>query len=357
MCKVLLVPNIKDNKRKLTIDFIKTMGRKMSVSNDDGLGYAAIDAAGNLFAERWLLNAKAFTRPTKETPEVYNKFSKMFKNFTGVAEDAYTSYGTPDLHNAKAVTLHTRWATTAKGLQNCHPFIDRDTSVIHNGIIRNQTDFDLKLSTCDSEAILISYLENDIGINPKQESIQDMADALMGYMVSMLFSRDAAGNRVLDVFKQHNNNLYMSFIYELDTYIMTTSELDIKAVCELMGLTYAAPQQIIDPAFMRINPFTGDILATNTFTPGKEFVYVANTNRNGYYDYSGKHWNHGNLNTPALENLTEQSKVITLPVNKPAHNVKRNTTFSMIEYYKSKPEIAEFSEQETYELLKIYNWN
>lgn len=178
------------------------------------------------------------------------------KNYTKMGEGLWEK-------DAAAITLHTRMATCEKGLKNVHPFIDKDTSVIHNGVINNHKMFDLKLSTCDSESILISYLKQ--GIGKALDKTEAMAKELFGYYACGVFSRDAEGNRILDVFKANNNNLSIAFIFELDTYILTSSEYDIKSACETLGYTHGGIQDIENDFATRINPFTGEVISQVKF--------------------------------------------------------------------------------------------
>lgn len=311
MCKVLIIPAIDNSKRRETEDFIMYMAGVMSKANSDGLGYAAVDYEGNLFGERWFVNAMAFNKPpspiTKEQFEarrtaaraITDKFDKMAKNRFW-AEDykdpvsLYNEFGdNADINRAAAITLHTRMATCEKALKNVHPFVDQDTSVIHNGVISNKEKFDLKLSTCDSESILISYLKNHVNVDPDGHiyeggGVQAMADALEGYYATGVFSRDAEGNRILDVFKMNNNNLSMAFIYELNTYVIATSDHDIREACKALGFTHDGTIDLHDGYLTRINPFTGEVLKQVGFTK-KEPARTTNSTNN--YGHNG--WNNG----------------------------------------------------------------
>jgi predicted glutamine amidotransferase len=123
------------------------------------------------------------------------------KDFGDAIEGATTSeknsFGEVKMDDVAAITLHTRMATSAKGMANTHPFVyeNHDTSLIHNGVIRNEKDFKLQVSTCDSESILQAYLINETHHNPKM--VGEMAKMLVGYYAAALFSRDADGVRIL----------------------------------------------------------------------------------------------------------------------------------------------------------------
>ena len=104
MCKIMVITNIKDSTRDKALDFIKEMAPKLSVNNNDGLGYAALDDSGNLFAERWFKNSNAFKKPV----------SSPFKNLVSFDNIEYNSEGNVNLDKVTAMTLHTRMATCEK---------------------------------------------------------------------------------------------------------------------------------------------------------------------------------------------------------------------------------------------------
>lgn len=315
MCKVLIIPAISPNKKKETLNFIHAMGSKMSLGNSDGLGYAAINAQGDLFGERWFTNNEAFKKPVlekdftalKETADKnVSQFGKALKHYkiggwTKEKEvEKYNKFGEDVVMNASAITLHTRMATCEKTLVNVHPFVDNimDTSVIHNGVIHNSKNFDLKLSTCDSESILISYLENEVNFDIN--NVQKMSEQLEGYYACGVFSRDGQGNRILDVFKQNNNMLSIAYIFELETYVIASSDQDIKNVCDVLGYTHDGTQDFHDEMITRINPFTGEIICQaefkkkvthyNSYNQSNYMGYDNWSERNGYHSRNHSHY-------------------------------------------------------------------
>lgn len=348
MCKVLIVPGIKKPFIKNAKRFMKEMGAEMSLGNRDGLGYAAIDSDGQLFGERWLDNSDAFKSETVvevgDESKVIEEFDKLLKNKVPASAPRTiesTSFGTINLDDMVAFTLHTRMATSSKGMSNTHPFVSNDTSLIHNGVIRNVKDFDFKLSTCDSEAILISYLEH--GVNKNVDAVSKMAESLTGYYACGVFSRDAAGYRILDVFKAHNNNLCVTFIKELDTFVLTSSEFDIKRVCEKLGWKFSAPMDFRDSILFRFNPFTGKVTETKEFTAGKEWEYVSNFSRGSTMGSSTPTVTHQS-GTHSYNGAT----VIEYGKNKKKHNLSKQE----IEYYRQQPDLSELNEHEALEWLK-----
>lgn len=276
MCKVLIMPKVNGPK---AVQFIKRMGEKMSLGNSDGLGYAAVDKEGNLFSQKWLHNYEAF-KTDEDVPKVKDPLDCIAKTLSdfkskscyGLSGETST-HGTPDLNKAVAVTLHTRMATSSKGLMNAHPFIDphHDTSLIHNGVISNEKDFDFKLSTCDSESILISYIKQRVNLYP--EMVQAMADMLNGYYACGVFSRDRTGKRILDVFKGQSANLYAVHIPEFDSIVFTTSKFDVEDVCEEMGLNHGQCFSVNDGHLIRFDVSNNNIISITDFKPNSRYSY------------------------------------------------------------------------------------
>lgn len=280
MCKIMLIAGIKDNvKSDVFIDFIFNMGTIMSKNNEHGLGYAGISKEGELFGERWLKNDEAFLiRPN---------IGSVIKKFNGFIEQSeasrYNKFGT--LRNEfKAITLHTRYATSGKEFFNTHPFVDKEsaTSVIHNGVINNVTKEDNVRSTCDSERILNKYLEHDIVNNP--ENIQAMIDDLRGYYATGIFSKTRDGLVILDILKS-NARLSGAYIKEFETFVFTTEVDDVIKVCSDLGLTIVDTVKIKDDTLCRLNALTGEPILIKPYEFKSNFTsYNSNesTSRRSY---------------------------------------------------------------------------
>ena len=120
------------------------MAFQMSSGSDrDGLGYSALNEAGDLFGERWLNNDDAFVRraiKSDKCKEIEQELAGLLsENQVGETYGEF-GIGVGGLDSISAITLHTRLATSGKGFANCHPFVSEDglTSLIHNGVITNQ---------------------------------------------------------------------------------------------------------------------------------------------------------------------------------------------------------------------------
>lgn len=273
MCKIMVITNIKDSTRKNAMAFIKEMAPKMSVYNNDGLGYAAIDEAGNLFAERWFKNNMAFKKPV-DSP---------FGNTVSFSPVEYNSEGMVNLDKVTAMTLHTRMATCEKSLRNTHPFIKDGTSLIHNGVIRNPETYRPVMSTCDSESLLNGYLSFDLANNPK--SLETMVKPLQGYWAVAAFSK-VNGEYILDIFK-HSANLACVFVNELDAWVFSTNENDITSVCDKLGFRYSEAGTVEDNIHIRLNPMTGEVLLTDVYSKS-QYVKPSTKDYSSYADYFEK---------------------------------------------------------------------
>lgn len=282
MCKIFIIAGIKDKHRAAAVKFTKKMAEIMTPMNDDGMGYAAVDKDGTLFAERWHNTKEAFAYDAKDDT-IATMFSKAIKLPT---KGAYNTFGVPDLNTAVAITLHARFATSGKTMENTHPFIDpvADTSLIHNGVISNVKDFKFELSTCDSEAILIAYLKNQVNTN--MDGMKNAAKMLQGYYACGMFSRDESNARILDVFKGNNNDLHIAFIDELNTWVMASREDHIKEAAKALNYRCGVVFPMHDGYLLRINPVTGLIINSREFDVRSQYYQGGDYSRhNGAREY------------------------------------------------------------------------
>lgn len=258
MCKIMVIPHINKETRPNALKFIEAMGKVMSkdASHQDGLGYAGIDSAGNLFAERWLNNSHAFVNR--------NGMNENIADYSGFVRVDYNSYGNVNLDDISAITLHTRLATSAKGLLNCHPFIENDTSVIHNGVISNAFDFRIDQSTCDSESILTQYLDNNVGSD--HELFTKVSTQLDGYYACGIFSRDNNGNRILDIVKSSTAQLVGAYVEELKSMVFTSLESQLRDGLRMCGFTTNAVYSINPSSLVRLDPINNKVIGVTSFS-------------------------------------------------------------------------------------------
>lgn len=301
MCKILVIPKVNDGNRKNVVAFMKGMAPLMSASNQDGLGYTALNKNGEIFGERWHENDEAFQPRDKvkaivesnKTPPIdleifdgalelkpaptyssnwnqYHGFSRSKKTELG----DYNAFGPVDLGTMVALTLHTRMATTPREFRNTHPFVRGNVSLIHNGIIRNQNELKNISSSCDSECILNEYYEQNVMASPTK--IQKVAEKLSGYYACGVIV--GGSTPTLDVFKDNTASLACLYIKELDAIIFTTSSTDAEKVCEKLGFSEPIEYNFKSGNLLRFDGKTGEVLTTVKFdTKGKTWNFSTNS--------------------------------------------------------------------------------
>lgn len=333
MCKIFLVAGIKPTTAEKIWRFTQAIGKPMSKQNTDGLGYGAITSDGKLFGERWLSNDHAFKTQNESDVTDLN-----YEGAVDIKKETFesNSYGEVDRMKAVAITMHTRWATTPKGMMNTHPFVLDDVSLIHNGVIRNYEEFKLK-STCDSEAILHAYVQNKVWETP--DNFQAAADMLRGYYACGVLVNTDQGP-YLDIFKAHHASLYVTYIQQLETWVHCTSDDDIKATCKEFDYNHGPMYSILPSKFIRVNAITGKTISIIGFTPSVDY---AHTQWNGYNHPSQYRTSQDGKSgqTAITEGTTKLLGTKTEEVNRnnilPYGKKKENTNCSpgLWEYFKS----------------------
>lgn len=249
MCKVMAIPKITDKTREDCWIFAQLLSQLMSPGNNDGLGYAAFNKKGDLFGEKWLINATAFQDLSQIKGVNSNKIDKI-----------YSFFGDKVLRDeTQAIILHTRAATCGKGILNVHPFVDDEddpsVAIIHNGMIFNENIFKRKYSTCDSEVLAHLYAEHKM--NKDLSKLNDFADKMRGWYTVLALSKDDKGKMIMDAFSD-TRRLGSYFIKELDTRIYSTYAQDVLSVAKTLGLTAVEPEQLGADKAMRIDVLSGE---------------------------------------------------------------------------------------------------
>jgi hypothetical protein len=276
-----MIAGITSETRLKASELVIEMAGIMSHTMTDGIGYAAVNEDGDLFGERWHKSEDAFDVRTqtdietdtergikqsfgkalsvKEKPRTYNSFGDEFKSM--------------DEHwgSISAVTLHGRFATSSKEFKNTHPFVLDDTSLVHNGVIRNAWKLGkMRQSTCDSEVILSLYDEKKV--SRWTSNIQGVVDQLEGYFACGMFTRDPEGMRVLDIFKDDTAQLSAAYIDELKTLVFITNVSDLENACDNLGLTISSMFKVEAGNLIRLNPVTGSVISVTEFNFHKSKV-------------------------------------------------------------------------------------
>lgn len=276
MCKLLIMTGITEG--LVAQEFMRRMAIPMSKTNAHGIGYTAVGPDGELFSERWLNNEHFFETKDVMTPEIAKSLEPYVHRLPkGALESNYSKLGNIDFDNVRSVTMHTRFATCGREFANTHPFIYEDTSLIHNGTIRNafSTHYSSglnvnKISTCDSEAALQTYLSQ--GVNLDTKKAKEWLNILTGSWAFGILSRNEQGNRILDVIRGISSLYYM----EIDGLgkVFTTDDDDAKGVVKDMGLTFVKePMFIASDEMYRYDATTGEFLESVDIKPSYKSSY------------------------------------------------------------------------------------
>jgi len=255
MCRLLIMTGLQDS--KLAEKFMIEAKDPMSIGNNMGIGYTAVKSNGDFFTERWHKNDMFFDRESVMTDDVIKQL-EPFKKRLPKLDVNYSIFGDTNMNDIKSVTMHTRYATCGREFENTHPFVVGDSSLVHNGVISNSRSLDLnKISSCDSEAALQSYIKH--GVNNDIKLTQDWLDTLQGYWAFGIFSRDAQGNRILDI-TRNDASLYVSNIENFGVVIATTPEI-IKHSARNLNLTLSKEPELIQSNMLwRFDATTGNII-------------------------------------------------------------------------------------------------
>lgn len=259
MCKVAAVTNITDKNRNSVWAFMQLLGELISIGNNDGLGYAALDQSGNIFGEKWLVNGTAF----RDLSTVKNVNSENISRI-------YDCFGTVKRDEAKGIILHTRAATCGKGITNTHPFIDDkdkpSVATIHNGIIYNERQFTRKYSTCDSE--VLAHLYNENKVSEDISNLNKFTPKLDGWYTVLNLSKRPTDNKlILDAYTQ-SGSLSSFFIKELGTRVWSTRSQDVRAIAEALGMHVSEEKPLKADTAIRIDVNTGETIVFSKIKTG-----------------------------------------------------------------------------------------
>jgi hypothetical protein len=246
----------------LTEKFMLEAKVPMSVGNNMGIGYSAVKNDGNFFTERWHDNDLFFDRDAIRDEKIAKEllaYKKHLSKYTNIDQN-YSLFGVdvPTFENVTTVTMHTRYATCGKEFANTHPFVDADHSLVHNGVISNSFTLGLnKISTCDSEAALQSYINHNVGKDIS--NAQAWLNTLSGYWAFGILTRDSDGTRILDVIR-NDAGLYYSQIEGFGIVMATTTDI-ITSTATKLGLEFTKPSMIKENKLFRFNAVTGQLIS------------------------------------------------------------------------------------------------
>lgn len=279
MCKVFAVAGVKD-----TVKFWELAIAAqpfLNASEKDGFGLAVTDGQ-KLFVEKWLEPKDAFRKRhsfTKVAKEIDRRYQGAFD-----VDEVYKAHGKP-LGRVQAGMLHSRLATCGKGIENTHPFVSEDskTALIHNGVIRNADRY-LRLSTCDSEALLNQYTDHAVNVSPG--ALANALADLEGYYACAVLSQDAEARHFLDIFRDNIAPLSLCRVKGVGDVFCTKADI-VRAACK--ALKWSAPQvfDMRGNTHLRIDAETGEVIFKGKlekhYTPN--FVHEAHRK-----DWSAQGW-------------------------------------------------------------------
>lgn len=263
MCKIMAIAGITEKTKGHAWEWAYASAPfMMEMGNRDGFGYACQTEDGNLYGERWLNPEDVFKGGT-ELSAAEQEVQAMFLGALESHAANYNSFG-DEFRDKSPVSmmLHSRLATTPKGLSNTHPFIRDNIALIHNGQIRNLSELELRTSTCDSEAILNNYIDNDVQKHPK--NIEELSRDLLGYYGCAVMGNDADGPYV-DVFKDTGAQLCVARIKELDTLVFCTTASVIADTAKKLNWTVEYYLAVRPGYLMRLDSATGLVRSITPF--------------------------------------------------------------------------------------------
>lgn len=272
MCKIMLIPGSKD---ALALNkFMRAAFPHLTEDDDDAFGYAAVSPTTGLFGERWTDMDSVFQLNASYS-DADNTLIGMLGEAIHVPDKAtsYNKFGVLAT-DAHSVILHGRYATCGKGLENAHPFVSKDTALVHNGVIQNAVALNLNTqSTCDSEVILELYKKHDVREN--MEHVQAVADELSGWYACGVLTKKS-GRWILDVFRDAQAQLYVTWIAELGTMVFCTSEEIILKTCLYANMTPGTIFKVQTETLTRIDCLSGNVIGKTQYVADLYFAKTYN---------------------------------------------------------------------------------
>jgi predicted glutamine amidotransferase len=277
-------------------EFMSRISIPMSRSNRDGIGYTAVKSDGSIFSERWHNNQSFMEYDSVMTPEISSQLQSFKSRLPyGALNTNYDNLGDIDMSDMRTVTMHTRFATCGKEFANTHPFIYNDVSLVHNGTIRNSTILNVnKISTCDSESALQTYIQNGVAL--ESNKAKAWLDMLTGSWAFGVLSRDVNNQRILDVVRG-TSSLFHAQVEGLGSVFVTDKD-DLLSVAKDMSLNILTEPSLLNTDSMfRFNAINGELIETVDIKP----KWINPHYNTGYYSYQsgrgGSSYSSPNRNT------------------------------------------------------------
>lgn len=183
--------------------------------------------------------------------------------------------------------MHTRFATTgAVNILNTHPFHYKGISLIHNGGISNHATLKMnKVSACDSEAALQTYIKHNVLNNVT--AAQSWLDRLEGRWAFGIIGESKTDGVIVDVVRGASF-LYKAYVPDIGI-VFSTDDDDIKAVCKDMKIDLTdAPKLLELHSMQRFGAVSGELIAELSLKDSKANLDKEEKNRTGYIGADGK---------------------------------------------------------------------
>jgi len=224
MCKLIAISRLATKNSKQTSLLVKRSSELLGASQKDGFGFSLKHKSGQ-YTERYLsADYVAGLGTLKESIDML-KSNIRTKLIEGIDFDV-NGVKPPKGHNNGCYIAHGRTATCGKTINNTHPFTGSNEhgnwTIAHNGIVE-WSGVKLPLHTsCDSEHLLNCFLH----LNGEQS----FKDGINGY--AAVVGIDPLGN--LFVLRDNKAPLYMSYIVQLDSYVICTDQLHCVELTKMM---------------------------------------------------------------------------------------------------------------------------
>jgi hypothetical protein len=205
MCKLLILT--KHDSKELGSIIVKAW-QAMALTEKDGYGAAWISPSGRL------QYVKCSTPSLQDIHVEPLPFVKGFKKLHGKLAS-----------NGGELIIHGRTATNDINLENCHPMLDGQAALIHNGVVDSEI-YDLTQTSCDSEYLMRAW--NDQGL-------ESVAANISGYYAFAHLQADAKGGALLSVVRDSKAQLRVGKLLGQGVAFATTDTLLKIAGSEVIG--------------------------------------------------------------------------------------------------------------------------
>jgi len=217
MCKLFILTNTSKLSHNKLSKLLTVTAKIMGKTDSHGFGWS-------------MLNGDSFTGEKCVDPEYFENsfFSSVpsqLKSIFGKSESEV--YGEMPKKLSGALLVHARISTNQLGLINTHPFINEDWSLIHNGVVTNETDHVERKSSNDTE-YLLHHLTH--------QGVDGMVSSVAGYYAVGAISRKTGD---LLVVKDNIANLYACYIETLDSLAFGTSASQLESIIKTIGYKHS----------------------------------------------------------------------------------------------------------------------